>query len=160
MRKLVRFEAAFHTGVAQAGASDLVVEKLAELKRLYPDVDAAQLENMSHGHPARPGAQYKVHLDGTIAFRPGVLPDWEQLNRAGEECFGFEDFKAVPMVRGFPGPSSLEVHCRMCGRKVGEITDGAGGAAACRNGEVEERVDAVRQSHLAEQHPEADPGLL
>jgi hypothetical protein len=160
MRKFVRFKAAFQTGARQAEVGEVVADRLAELKYLYPDIDETRVENMSHGHAAKAAAHYKIHVDGTIAFRPGLLPDWDRLNRVGEECFGFEDFKAVPMVRGFPGIASVEIHCRMCGRKVGEIKEQLPGATAGGNHGMEEQVDAFRTSHLAHQHPEVDPGLL
>jgi hypothetical protein len=160
MQKRVRFEAGFHLRGQPGEIGELMLEKVAELKHLYPGIDEVRVEDSYHDRTPHGSAGYKAHLDGVILFQPGFRPDLERLTHVGEECFGYENFRLLPMMASSAGDSTLEVHCRVCGCKIGDVADHAALAAAGKKDQIEERVDGLRREHLRQKHAEIDPGTL
>jgi len=150
MRRFVKFQADCEPGQEQAQPAEAVEPRLALLREKYPEVEKLTLDGVS---PAG--------VTGTVYFEDGILPDINQLRMAGEEAFG-SHFKTLEMVHAVAGNRALNVVCRACHARIGEVPGYLGAVAAGPAGEadINERIEEIRSAHLRQAHPDIDPGTL
>jgi hypothetical protein len=149
MRRFVKFQAGFEPP-QPAAAEEAVAPRLALLREKCPEVEKVTLDGVS---PAG--------VTGTIYFEDGILPDLNRLKLAGEEAFD-SHFKTLELVHAVAGKRTLDVVCRACHTKIGEVPGYLQAVAAGPAGEadINERVEEIRSAHLQQAHQGIEAGTL
>jgi hypothetical protein len=149
MRRFVRFQASL-TGQPQAPTDEALAERFSLLREKYPEINEVTLDE--------PRTEA---VKGTIYFEDGVLPDLNELRLAGEESFD-GNFQTLEVVYAVAGNRTLDVMCRACQTKIGEVPGYLEAVAAGPPGEadINQRIDEIRSAHFRQAHLGMEPGTL
>jgi hypothetical protein len=140
-------------------AGEAAVQCVEKLRAQCPDIESITHEVAPQDRNEKIGAGYKVHVSGTIYFKPGQKPDLTRLNYEGLACFS-RDFlllDAFPVNTTSNSASSFPVFCRMCGKEVGQIKSVIANIAATGTDDhfMKEKQRIVT-AHLKAAHPDLD----
>src|SRR5258708_4385628 len=122
-RPFVEFRATVTTRGRSQQIDEVISVKRDELKQLRPEIDEISVTTEVQDLGSKVGVGYEAKLTGTIFFEPGTQPNLVEVERAGQECFGY-DFRTLSMFvldTSSKTSTSAPILCRKCRTQIGEV---------------------------------------
>lgn len=163
-RPFVEFRATVTARGRSQQIDEVISAKRDELKQLRPEIDeiivTADVQDLS----GKVGAGYEAKLTGTIFFKLGTETNLVEMERAGQECFGY-DFRVLTMFvmdTSSKTSTSAPILCRKCRIQIGEVPNYLRLVGSGPEGEAQLRDLVMRAgtAHVRKAHPDIHPATV